>query len=59
MTLKPGQDASEEELRAFVRARLAAYKVPVRIVRLRETLPRNANGKIVKQALRPLFADAA
>jgi long-chain acyl-CoA synthetase len=46
-------------LRAFVRERIAAYKVPVRIVMMRETLPRNANGKIVKAALRALFGDAA
>ncbi|MBI3368009.1 MAG: AMP-binding protein, partial [Burkholderiales bacterium] len=58
VTLKPGLDASEQELRDFVRGKLAAYKVPVRIVRLRETLPRNANGKIIKKELRPLFGDA-
>jgi long-chain acyl-CoA synthetase len=59
VTLKPGHEASEDELRAFVRGRLAAFKVPVRILTLRETLPRNANGKIMKPALRPLFGDAA
>jgi long-chain acyl-CoA synthetase len=47
--------ASEEELKAFVRSRLAAFKVPVRIVMLDDTLPRNANGKILKKALRPYF----
>jgi long-chain acyl-CoA synthetase len=59
VTLKPGQETTEDELRGFVRERIAAYKVPVRIVLRRETLPRNANGKIVKAALRPLFGDAA
>jgi long-chain acyl-CoA synthetase len=59
VTLKPGLDATEDELRRFVRGRLAAFKVPVRIVMLRETLPRNANGKIIKKELRPLFGDAA
>jgi long-chain acyl-CoA synthetase len=59
VTLKPGRQASEDELRAFVRGRIAAYKVPVRIVLLRETLPRNANGKILKNELRPLFVDMA
>jgi acyl-coenzyme A synthetase/AMP-(fatty) acid ligase len=29
--------------------------VPVRIVMLDDTLPRNANGKILKKALRPYF----
>ncbi|MEO7338315.1 MAG: class I adenylate-forming enzyme family protein [Caldimonas sp.] len=59
VTVKPGAETSEAELRAFVSGRLAAYKVPVRIVLLRDTLPRNANGKIMKKALRPLFGDAA
>jgi long-chain acyl-CoA synthetase len=55
VTLKPGMQAGEDELRAFVGARLAAFKVPVHIVMQRETLPRNANGKIMKRELRPLF----
>ena len=58
VTLKAGTDPSENELREWVRGRLAAFKVPVRIVLLRETLPRNANGKIMKKELRPLFGDA-
>lgn len=58
VTLKPEHDATADELRAFVGKRLAAFKVPVRIVLLRETLPRNANGKIMKKQLRPLFDDA-
>ncbi len=59
VTVKPGHETSEDELRSFVRGRLAAFKVPMRIVLLHETLPRNANGKIMKKALRPLFGDAA
>ena len=59
VTIKPGQQVSEEELRTFVRSRLAAFKVPVRIVMLGETLPRNANGKILKKELRPLFRETA
>jgi long-chain acyl-CoA synthetase len=59
VTLKAGMQASEEELRAFVRSRLAAFKVPVRIVMLDDTLPRNANGKILKKALRPYFETPA
>jgi acyl-CoA synthetase (AMP-forming)/AMP-acid ligase II len=53
--LTPGQSASEAELRDWVRARLAAFKVPVRILFLPETLPRNANGKILKKDLKALF----
>jgi len=54
--LKPGASASEEELRHFVAQRLAAFKVPVKIEFLPETLPRNANGKIVKKDLKSIFA---
>jgi long-chain acyl-CoA synthetase len=54
--LKPGMHASEEELRQFVAGKLAAFKVPVRIVFWPETLPRNANGKILKTELKKVFA---
>ncbi|MFM5917628.1 MAG: class I adenylate-forming enzyme family protein [Novosphingobium sp.] len=53
--LAPGTSASEDELRSFVRERIAAFKVPVRILFHPETLPRNANGKILKKDLRALF----
>ncbi|MFO0348700.1 MAG: class I adenylate-forming enzyme family protein, partial [Alphaproteobacteria bacterium] len=46
--LKPGTKASEEELRHHVAQKIAAFKVPVKIAFLPETLPRNANGKIMK-----------
>ncbi len=55
--LKPDMDASEEELRHFVAQKLAAFKVPVKIVFLPETLPRNPNGKILKRDLKTLFAE--
>jgi acyl-CoA synthetase (AMP-forming)/AMP-acid ligase II len=53
--LAPGTSASEEELKAFVRERLAIFKTPVRIVFLAEPLPRNANGKILKNELKARF----
>jgi long-chain acyl-CoA synthetase len=53
--LKPGGVATEGELRGFVRARLAAFKVPVKVVFWPEMLPRNANGKIVKTELKKVF----
>ena len=53
--LGPGASANEEELKAFVRERLAVFKTPVRIAFLSTPLPRNANGKILKNALRKLF----
>ncbi len=56
VTLKPGATATEAELQAFVRERLAAFKAPVRVAFWRETLPRNANGKIMKSELKSVFA---
>lgn len=53
--LAPGAEASEEELKAWVRDRLAVFKTPVRIAFMPEPLPRNANGKILKHELRGLF----
>jgi long-chain acyl-CoA synthetase len=53
--LKPGMQASVDDLRRHVATRLAAFKVPVDIRVLPETLPRNANGKIMKNELKTLF----
>ncbi|MDP3675068.1 MAG: class I adenylate-forming enzyme family protein [Novosphingobium sp.] len=57
--LAPGTSTSVAELQDWVRARLAAFKVPVRIVFMAETLPRNANGKILKKELGALFEENA
>ena len=51
----PGTIVSEAELQDWVRARLAGFKVPVQVLFRDETLPRNANGKILKAELRGLF----
>jgi long-chain acyl-CoA synthetase len=59
VTLKPGAEATEAGLRAHVAERLAAFKVPVTIKFWAETLPRNANGKILKNELKKLFEDQA
>ncbi|UIP08243.1 AMP-binding protein [Erythrobacter sp. SDW2] len=53
--LAPGMTASEAELQGWVAERLARFKVPVRIVFTEDTLPRNANGKILKKDLGSLF----
>ena len=45
-------DTSGEDLRAFLLARLADYKVPRRITVV-EMLPRNESGKVVKSRLEP------
>jgi acyl-CoA synthetase (AMP-forming)/AMP-acid ligase II len=50
-----GTSASEAELKEWVAARIARFKVPVRIVFSAGTLPRNANGKILKRELASLF----
>lgn len=56
VTLKADAHVSEEELRGFVAERLAAFKVPVKIVFSPDMLPRNANGKVIKGELKRLFA---
>ena len=53
--LAPGMHASEAELQEWTAERLAKFKVPVRIAFSPETLPRNANGKILKKALADFF----
>src|SRR5262245_54703686 len=50
VTLK--QPASEEELKSFCSERLADYKVPESFTIRDRPLPRNANGKLLKRALR-------
>ena len=55
--LAPGTSANEAELQGWVRERLAAFKVPVAIRFVGETLPRNANGKILKRELAVLFVE--
>ncbi len=59
VTLKPGATATEAELRAHVAEHLAAFKVPVKVKFWHETLPRNANGKILKNELKKLFEEDA
>lgn len=49
--LKPGQKATERELIAHCRKRLANFKVP-RNVLFRETLPRSGSGKTLKRLLK-------
>lgn len=51
VVLRAGQTASESELRAFCRDRLAPYKVPARI-EFRTELPKTMVGKVLRRALR-------
>jgi long-chain acyl-CoA synthetase len=50
VVLASGQQASEEELRAFARERLAPYKVPA-AVEFRRELPKTMVGKVLRRAL--------
>jgi long-chain acyl-CoA synthetase len=50
--LKPGMTATEQEMIAFTKERLAAYKYP-RSVEFRAQLPKGATGKILKEDLSP------
>jgi acyl-CoA synthetase (AMP-forming)/AMP-acid ligase II len=52
---RPGAEAGQEELIAFVRGHLAAYKAP-QSVRFVESIPKSPVGKILRRALRdPLW----
>ena len=50
--LRAGEPITADELQAHVRERLAAFKVPTRILIVDEPLPRNAAGKFLKRDLR-------
>ena len=49
--LRDGQRADAEQIQAFLRSRIANYKVP-RVVSFHESLPREESGKIFKRLLR-------
>jgi long-chain acyl-CoA synthetase len=51
VVLRPGAEATEADVIAFCKARLAAYKYP-REVRLVPDLPKGSTGKILKKELR-------
>ncbi len=48
---RPGADLDEVALRAHLDQRLARYKIP-RYIELRDDLPRNATGKVLRSVLR-------
>ena len=51
VALKAGQSVSEEELIAFTKERVAAYKYP-RTIRFLDSLPKGPTGKILKKELK-------
>jgi long-chain acyl-CoA synthetase len=52
VVLRPGAVAEVEELREFVKARVAAYKYPRRIW-LVDDLPKGSTGKILRREVHP------
>jgi fatty-acyl-CoA synthase len=50
VVLRPGHAASEDEIAAWCRAQMAAYKAP-RIVRIVATLPKSGSGKVMWREL--------
>ena len=50
VVLKPGATATEDEMRAYCRERLAPYKVPAK-VEFRKELPKTMVGKVLRRAL--------
>ena len=52
VVLKPGASAESDELKDFVKTRVAAYKYP-RHVWLAEALPKGPSGKILRRDVRP------
>lgn len=51
VSLKPGEGADADELRAFCRERMAAYKCP-RVINFIDELPKTVSGKILRRELR-------
>jgi long-chain acyl-CoA synthetase len=52
VVLRPGARATAEELRAYVKSRVAAYKYP-REVWITDALPKGPTGKIIKREIIP------
>lgn len=58
VTLRPEQELTLEELQAFLKPRLADFKIP-RIMETVSALPINVSGKVLKYQLREQFRDRA
>ncbi len=51
VVLKPGEKATAEEIVAYCKTKLAAYKVP-KLIEFRESLPKSVIGKVLRRELR-------
>jgi long-chain acyl-CoA synthetase len=49
--VRPGMSLSQDELRAFLSTRLAAFMIPSRVAFTSESLPRNPAGKFLKREM--------
>ncbi len=57
VVVRDANDLSEDDVKEFVKANLARYKIPRDVVFVPE-LPRNPTGKVLKRRLRELHATA-
>ena len=57
VALKPGAAAAPEELRAFAKDKMAAYKYPRRVW-LVDSLPKGPTGKILRREVTPPTGEA-
>jgi acyl-CoA synthetase (AMP-forming)/AMP-acid ligase II len=57
VVLRPGATASEADIIASCKARLAGYKAPKTVI-LTAELPKNATGKVLKRQLRDTYSTA-
>jgi acyl-CoA synthetase (AMP-forming)/AMP-acid ligase II len=55
ISVRPGCDLTAEQVKEFLVERLAAFKIPVHIGIVTESLPRIASGKIAKKEVRKEF----
>jgi long-chain acyl-CoA synthetase len=52
VVLKPGSEATTDDIKAFVKSRVAAYKYP-RVVWLLDALPKGPTGKVLRREIKP------
>jgi acyl-CoA synthetase (AMP-forming)/AMP-acid ligase II len=52
LVLNPGADLTLDQLRAYLKGRIAPFKIPTHLWLRQVELPRNAGGKILKTRLR-------
>ena len=57
--VRSGATLTEDDVRAHVAARLAAFKVPAHVWITDSGLPRNASGKVLKRELRDRLVESS